>query len=259
MNISFIGSGNLAWHLAPALDNAGYVVKEVYSRNRRHAEALTGRLYQAEAKSSLDFSTSTSSVFFIATSDDAIEGIAQEIILPEEACLLHVSGSQPLSVLQYAATTNTGVFYPLQTFTRAKKIDFSEIPLFLESSNTETEKVMLTLAKAISRHVKRITSEERKALHIAAVFAANFSNHMLTLSKKILEENGLAFDLIKPLITETINKGLSLGPQNSQTGPAVRGDLRILDTHLDFLKDDDELASIYKLISQSIIDTYQPD
>ncbi|MBA4145095.1 MAG: DUF2520 domain-containing protein, partial [Cytophaga sp.] len=125
MNISFIGSGNLAWHLAPALDNAGYVVKEVYSRNPKHAEALTERLYQAEVKATLDFSTSVSSVFFIATSDDAIENIAREIILPEEAYLFHVSGTQPLSELQYAATVNTGVFYPLQTFTRNKKIDFS--------------------------------------------------------------------------------------------------------------------------------------
>lgn len=257
MNVSFIGSGNLAWHLAPALDNAGYVIKEVYSRNPKHAEALTERLYQAEVKASLDFSTSPSSLFIIAISDDAIEEIAQEIILPEEAFLVHTSGSQPLSILQFAATSNQGVFYPLQTFTKKQKIDFKDIPLFIESINTETEEALMPLAKALSSKVRKIKSEERKALHVAAVFASNFSNHMITLSKNIMEDNGLSFDLLKPLISETINKSLSLGPESSQTGPAKRGDLEILDRHMEFLQEDETLSEIYKLVSQSIIDKYQ--
>jgi predicted short-subunit dehydrogenase-like oxidoreductase (DUF2520 family) len=253
MNVSVIGSGNLAWHLAPALDNAGYIVKEVYSRNPKHAEELTGRLYQAEVKATLDFSTSPSTVFIICSSDDAIEDIAREIILPGESFLIHTSGSQPLSVLQYAATTNTGVFYPLQTFTKNKKIDFKNVPLFIESNNEETEVMAISMAKAISTQVKKIFSEERKALHVAAVFASNFSNHMLTLSKQILEQNNLTFDLLKPLISETINKSLSIGPEEAQTGPAKRGDLEILDRQLDFLKEEETLSELYKLISQSII------
>jgi predicted short-subunit dehydrogenase-like oxidoreductase (DUF2520 family) len=213
-------------------------------------------LYQAEVKATLDFSTSPSSVFIIATTDDAIESIAQEIILPEEAYLLHTSGSQPLSLLNYAATSNIGVFYPLQTFTKNKRIEFNDVPLFLESNNAETEKVMMTLAKAISANVRKIGSEERKALHIAAVFASNFSNHMLTLSKKILEDNGLNFDLVKPLIIETINKSLSIGPENAQTGPARRGDLEMLDRHIEFLQEEETLQEIYKIISQNILDKY---
>src|SRR6187455_2210884 len=122
MDVSFIGSGNLAWHLAPALDNVGYTVKEVYSQDPKHARALVGRLYQADVKSSLDFSTSSSEVFIIAVSDDAIQDIVQEIILPDDSILVHTSGSQPLSLLGYAATQNTGVFYPLQTFSKAKKV-----------------------------------------------------------------------------------------------------------------------------------------
>jgi predicted short-subunit dehydrogenase-like oxidoreductase (DUF2520 family) len=143
--VSFIGSGNLAWHLAPALDNAGYVVKEVYSPNPKHAEELTSRLYQAEVKATLDFSTSDSTVFIICTSDDAIADIAREIILPGEVFLVHTSGSQPLSVLQYAATNNIGVIYPLQTFTKNKRIDFKNVPLFIESNNV----------KVIMRRLKR--------------------------------------------------------------------------------------------------------
>src|SRR3990170_1847978 len=140
MNVSFIGSGNLAWHLAPALDNTDYSVKEVYSQNPKHAAALVERLYHAQVKSSLDLSLSPSRIFIIAVSDDVIVEVAREIILPENAILLHTSGSQPLSVLSYAATSGAGVFYPLQTFTKNKKVDFKEIPFFIESGDPETEK-----------------------------------------------------------------------------------------------------------------------
>ena len=258
INISFIGSGNLAWHLAPALDNAGFVVKEVYSRNPRNAEALTERLYQAEVKATLDFSRSDSSVFIIATSDDAIKEIATEIILPDEAFLLHTSGSQPLSVLQFAAIDHIGSFYPLQTFSKNKRIDFKTVPIFIESPDEATELLMMTLAKAISSNVRKIGSEERKALHVAAVFASNFVDHMLILSKEILERNSLSFDLLKPLIHETLAKSLALGPENALTGPARRGDLEILDSHIEFLQTDEAVAEIYKLISQDIINRYNP-
>lgn len=255
-NISFIGSGNLAWHLAPALDNAGFVVKEVYSRNARHAELLTGRLYQAEVKATLDFSTSPSSIFIVAVNDESINEIAREIILPEEAVLAHTSGSVPLNDLQFAATPNIGVFYPLQTFSKNKKADFSQTPIFIESVNHETEIALTSLAQAISNQVRKIASEERKALHIAAVFASNFTNHMLTMASEIMEQNGLDYDWLKPLISETINKSLQLGPEEAQTGPAKRGDLEILEEHLIFLQNDPAAAEVYKLISQHIIDHY---
>ena len=255
-NISFIGSGNLAWHLAPALDNAGFVVKEVYSRNTRHAESLTGRLYQAEVKASLDFSTSPSSIFIVAVNDESISEIAREIILPDEAVLAHTSGTVPLADLQFAATPNLGVFYPLQTFTKNKKIDFKQTPIFIESVNQNTEIVLTSLAQAISGQVRKISSEERKALHVAAVFASNFTNHMLTLAQEIMEKNGLDYDWLKPLISETINKSLQLGPEEAQTGPAKRGDLEILEKHLTFMQDDPATAEIYKIVSQHIIDKY---
>lgn len=259
MNVSFIGSGNLAWHLAPAFDNAGFIVKEVYSRNHRHAEALTGRLYQAEVKASLDFSTSDSTVFIIAVNDDSISEIAREIILPDDAVLAHTSGSVPLSDLQFAATPNIGVFYPLQTFSKSKKIDFKSTPIFVESNNEETESVLLNLAKAISGQARVISSEERKALHVAAVFASNFTNHMLALSQKVMQENSLEFDWLKPLIVETLNKSLQLGPEAAQTGPARRGDLETLEKHMAFLQTDPDLSELYKIISQHIINLYHED
>ncbi len=257
MNVSFIGSGNLAWHLAPALDNTDYSVKEVYSPNLKNAKALVERLYHAEVKDSLDFSSSPSTIFIIAVSDDVIPDVARELILPEDTVLVHTSGSQPLNALAYAATPRIGVFYPLQTFTRNKKVDFREIPFFIESEDPETEAVILKMARAIARNVHIISSSQRQALHVAAVFASNFTNHMLAISRDIMSDNKLDFEWMKPLIAETINKCLTLGPDKAQTGPAKRGDLEILDKHVEFLQYDEALAGIYKVISQHIIDRYE--
>ncbi len=252
---TFIGSGNLAWHLAPALDNVGYPVREVFSQNPKHAAALVGKLYEAHVNISLDFSASESKIFIIAVSDDAIQEVAQKIVLPDDAIVIHTSGSQPLSILDDAGSQNMGVFYPLQTFSKAKKVDFKCTPIFIESESSDIEKALMKMAKAISGKVKRINSEERKALHIAAVFASNFSNHMLAIAKEIAKQNDLDFEVFKPLIAETLNKSLEIGPEKSQTGPAVRGDFEILERHMEFLKVNPELAEIYKIISQHIINS----
>lgn len=257
--ISFIGSGNLAWHLAPAFDNAGLIVKEVYSPNHQHAADLVDKLYQAEVKATLDFSTSDSDIFFICVKDSAIGDVAREIILPDDALLVHTSGSVPLSELQFAATANLGVFYPLQTFSKSKRADFKSLPIFIESSNEETGKVLIDLGHALSNQVRKITSQERKALHVAAVFASNFTNYMLTTSAEIMQQSSLDFEWLRPLVAETIAKSLQIGPMNAQTGPARRGDLEILDQHMEFLQEDPQKQELYKLISQLIIDKYQPE
>ena len=254
--VSFIGSGNLAWHLARALDNTDFAVREVYSRTPAHAQALVGNLYSAEVMTTLDFSDSPSRIFIMAVADDAIEGLARRLNLPSGSILVHTSGSQPLSVLGYAPTPNIGVFYPLQTFSKSKRVDFEEVPFFIESENTETEKVLMAMGKAISKKVFKISSTDRKALHVAAVFASNFTNHMMYIAEKVMKENKLKFDWLKPLIAETINKSLSIGPEKAQTGPARRGDLEILDRHLEFLQENEPIAEIYKVISQHIVDTY---
>lgn len=259
LSVTIIGAGNLAWHLAPALDNVGFAVREIYSRKAKNAEALASHLYQSEAVTDLDFSESPSKIFLLCVADDAIPSVVSELILPANSILAHTSGSQPLSVLKTTITPDTGVFYPLQTFSKARKVDFSGVPFFVESEKAEVEKILMSMAKALSRKVVRISSEDRRALHVAAVFAANFTNHMLTLSKEVMTNHGLNFDYLKPLIAETLNKSLEIGPDKSQTGPARRGDLEILDTHMEMLKDDASVAEIYKIVSQHIIDTYNGD
>jgi predicted short-subunit dehydrogenase-like oxidoreductase (DUF2520 family) len=257
--VTIVGAGNVAWHLAPALDNAGFAVREVYSRQPPHAEALTERLYQAEVCSSLDFSTSTSNVFVLAISDDALLPVVRELVLPEEAVLVHVSGSQPLEVLDYAATEHTGVLYPLQTFTKEKRVDFSALPIFIEARTAHAENLLFKMARALSREVNKIGSSQRLALHLGAVVASNFANHMWWLAQQILRRNELDYRWLEPLIAETVQKSLLLGPELAQTGPARRGDLETLDKHYQFLADQPAFAELYQQISQHILNTYQPD
>jgi predicted short-subunit dehydrogenase-like oxidoreductase (DUF2520 family) len=212
-------------------------------------------MYHCEVKGDLDFRESPSRVFIVAVPDDVITNVLNEVKFPGNSLVIHTSGSQPLSLLE-KVSTQSGVFYPLQTFTKNRRLDFEEIPIFVESADSNVEKRLIAMGKAISKKVVKITSEDRKIMHVAAVFAANFTNHMLTLSKEIMFNHGMSFDLLKPLIAETLNKSLSIGSENSQTGPARRGDLEILDRHMDLLKEDADVAEIYRVISQHIVSSY---
>jgi len=255
MDITFIGSGNVASHLAPALDNIGHSVRKVYSKSRANAEKLVSKLYHSEVQTSTDFSNSTTPLFIIAIADDAIEEVTKDLTLPHNAILVHTSGTKVMKILDYAAVSHTGVFYPLQTFSKTSKINLSEVPFLIEGSDAETEKTLVKIARSLSNNVKIVNSENRKTIHLGAVFANNFINHMLTVSKGLMEKNDLPFDLLKPLIIETINKAMEMGPDLAQTGPAIRQDLQTLDLQMDMI-DDDNIREIYKLISQNILDHY---
>ncbi|MDH4057148.1 MAG: DUF2520 domain-containing protein [Cyclobacteriaceae bacterium] len=254
--VTFAGSGSLAWHLAPALDNTGYSVREVFSRNPASAKKLVGRLYEAEVKTSLDFSASDSRIFILAVADEAIEDVAREIILPEDSILVHTSGSQSLDRLGYAASSSTGVFYPLQVFSKNRKIDFDEVPILIETESKEVEHELIKMGRAISRQVQAVDANSRKAIHVASVFATNFTNHLLGISKEIMSNNNLDFNWLKPIIAESLNKSLTLGPEQSQGGPARLGNFETLDMHMEFLKEDEQLARLYRTLSQHIVDKY---
>jgi len=254
-SIAIIGTGNVAWHLAPALENAGHTITEVYSRDIHRASKVTGRLYATEPKDDLDFSGSEAEIYIIAVSDHAIPAIADSIILPEGSILVHTSGSMPLQVLAYSSATYTGIFYPLQSFSKSREIDFEEVPLLLESDDQAILQKLKILAKSLSPQQYVVKSKDRMALHVAAVFASNFTNHLMRLSEDIMNRQGLDFDMLKPLIIEQINKSLEMGAKQAQTGPALRGDINTLDLHYQFLNYNEQVAEIYKLISQDIIDS----
>jgi predicted short-subunit dehydrogenase-like oxidoreductase (DUF2520 family) len=254
--IALIGTGNVAWHLALAFENVGHVITDVYSRKKENATDFSKALYHAEPTDALDFSKSTAEIFIMAVSDDAIESIAQNLQLPPNSILAHTSGAAGLNQLGYSNTENTGVFYPLQTFSKNKKVSIDHVLLCIEGSNNDTSSRITDLAKSITSNVQLIDSKKRKSIHLAAVFACNFANHMFTLSKEIMNHQGLDFELLKPLIAETLNKSLEVGPENAQTGPAKRNDLETLDKQHKALENDPEVAELYRLISQHIIDYY---
>ncbi|MEJ2004229.1 MAG: DUF2520 domain-containing protein [Cyclobacteriaceae bacterium] len=246
----------MAWHLGPALENAGMVVQEVYSRNKTHADQLIARLYQAQFHDSLDFTESDSDLFIVSVTDTAIGEVASGIDLPENASIVHTSASQPAGVLAHSMTEKFGVLYPLQTFSKGKKVDFRQIPIFIESKDKSTLKLLRTVAAALSKQVHEIDGETRVAIHMAAVFACNFTNHMLKIAGDICEAHGTGLGILYPLIAETVEKAMQIGPEKAQTGPARRHDFPTLDRHLKLLNDNEELSEIYRLISQHISDTY---
>ncbi len=265
--ISFIGAGNVASHLAEALAKAGNSIKEIYSRNILHAHRLASLMPAAVPADQLDFSESEAEIFIVAISDDAIAEVVSNLILPPNVILAHTSGTQPISIIQ-RNDVQPAVFYPLQTFSPNKKINFQETPFFLEAKTRETLAIIQNLALTLSPKVYEISSHQRQILHLAAVFSCNFSNFLFTISKNILEKQAqvdtpLPFDLLQPLIAETVQKAFEISPEKAQTGPAKRRDKSVITKHLQLLdslltEDEKDWKNIYELFSEQIAFFYHP-
>jgi predicted short-subunit dehydrogenase-like oxidoreductase (DUF2520 family) len=187
-------------------------------------------------------------IYIIAVSDDAISKVSLQLPF-ENRLVVHTSGSVSLDALD--KKNRKGSFYPLQTFSKGKEIDFSKIPICLESENKTDFDVLEKVAQSISNTVFKINSEQRKALHISAVFVNNFVNHLYQMGNEICIENNVPFEILKPLILETANKVMTLSPKEAQTGPAKRNDNKTIEAHLDFLSNENQ-ATIYKILTQSI-------
>ncbi|TAF67221.1 MAG: DUF2520 domain-containing protein [Cytophagales bacterium] len=252
MKISVIGAGNVAWHIAQTLEKNGHTLLEVYSKGLDSAEKLSRYLKCAQATNDLNFSKSKATFFIIAVADDALAEVAQKIILPPEAIVVHTSGSQPMDILRRTQATEWGVLYPLQTFSREKEVDFSKIMFCLEANSPEALSQIQEVAQSLSVHVRLINSQQRKVLHIAAVFACNFANHVWAIAENILARENIKFDVLQPLIAETMQKAFTLSPSKAQTGPAKRGDKQIIEQHLAYLAPHEAERHIYQVLSQSI-------
>lgn len=246
--IVLVGAGGLATNLGKALLAAGHEVAEVYSRTVSAAEKLADIL-------SCSFTTNISSIncdadiYIIAVKDDALQSVAREIIIGrEKALFLHTAGSMPMSLLERAE--RYGVLYPMQTFSKSRTVDFSEIPVFVEGNNSETEEAIEHFAMTFSANVRSLPSEKRKYLHLAAVYACNFANHCYAKAEEVLSTAGLPFSVMLPLIDETALKVHSLSPKDAQTGPAVRFDKAVMQAHCLLLEKED--AELYMNLSRSI-------
>jgi predicted short-subunit dehydrogenase-like oxidoreductase (DUF2520 family) len=190
-------------------------------------------------------------MYIIAVKDDVIDEVAKKIKLNNKL-VVHTSGSTALHVLKNTSN-HYGVFYPLQTFSKNKKVDFKTVPICLEANGNTTLKVLQQLAKTISTDIYNTDFNQRKALHLAAVFACNFTNHLYSISSQLLKKYQLPFDILKPLIQETATKIENNSPAEVQTGPAIRGDKKIMEMQLKMLSTEKEFLQVYKLLSKSII------
>jgi predicted short-subunit dehydrogenase-like oxidoreductase (DUF2520 family) len=251
-HIVFIGAGNVATQLGIALKKAGHKIIQVYSPGGSSAGKLA-RLLGATGCSDLRQISRDGTLYIIAVNDDAIKEITKAIRLSGKT-VVHTSGTVKMDVLKPVSALY-GVIYPLQTLSKDKKIDPRKIPLCIEACNNETLEFISGIAGGISKNVARINSDQRRTLHLAAVFACNFSNHMYRIAELILNSEKIPFELLRPLILETAEKVQHHSPANMQTGPAVRGDLKTIKTHLKLLKGDKHLRSVYKLLTESIAHT----
>jgi predicted short-subunit dehydrogenase-like oxidoreductase (DUF2520 family) len=255
MKISIVGTGNVATQLAMGFEAAGISIGEISGRTKSKLKAVVNRLYVAEAKYDLDFRDTDADVLFLCVSDAAIEEVASRLRLPEQVLLVHTSGALPMSILE-KYHSNIGVFYPLQSISLAKQTDWAQVPLVINANYDKNTATLLALAKKLSMHIYRYSDEQKKAMHLAAVFGSNFTNHLLKIVKDISEAEGLDFQIFKSLVQNTVTKAFDIGPENGQTGPAIRGDEQTIKSHLAMLEGSQDLDRIYKILSGHIRDTY---
>ena len=248
MQIIIIGSGNVAYHLAKAFKESGVEVAQIFGRNKPELSKISEKL-------SIPFSTETiadADLYLISVSDTSISEVST-LIKKENVLVAHTSGSVSREALN--GSYRKSVFYPLQTFSKSKNLDYSKIPFFIDAENENDEEILKNLASKISKNVMLANDEKRKYIHLTAVFACNFVNHLYARAKEISDSQGIPFDYFLPLIDETTQKIHELEPKLAQTGPAIRNDEKVLKLHESLLTDEEKLK-IYKTLNESIKKMY---
>jgi predicted short-subunit dehydrogenase-like oxidoreductase (DUF2520 family) len=249
MEIVLIGSGSVATHLGLALQSKGVVIKQVFSRNLVNAESLANKLGTTFVDDIANLYTNAD-IYIYALKDSALKSVLRKMDMPN-GIHVHTAGSIPMSDFE-GYTSRFGVFYPLQSFSIQKEVDFKEIPICIEACSAEIQLVLVNLAKLLTDKIYTVNSEQRKKLHLAAVFACNFTNYMYDIASQILDDSDIKFEIIQPLIAETANKIKTLSPYDAQTGPAVRFDETTIARHLRMLNKSPEICKIYSLLSKNI-------
>ena len=242
IKVILLGSGNVSTHLFRAFSKANEIeVTQVFSRtlSKDFPESLQTTNFSKIAEAD---------IYIVCVSDAAISSVSNQLEF-ENRLVVHTSGSSDINVLD--KKNNSGVFYPLQTFTKNKKVDFYEIPICLETEADSDYKILEKVAKSISNNVHAISGEQRKALHFSAVFVCNFNNHLYQIVNEICIKNAIPLEILQPLIKETAEKIQSLSPSEAQTGPAIRKDYETIEKHIDFLTNENQ-KEIYKILTKSI-------
>ena len=251
MKVTLIGAGNLATQLGKSLKKAGVIISQVYSRTEDSARTL-GELLEAEWLTDIKALHDEADIYIFSVKDSVLCELISEVCKGRgDKLFLHTAGSMPMSCFEGKAL-RYGVFYPMQTFSKTKDVDFERIPVFIESNSIETEDVIRSLANKLTQRVIRLSSADRKYLHLAAVWACNFTNYCYTVASDILGEHGIPFDVMLPLINETTEKIQKISPKEVQTGPAVRGDRNVMSKQLELMNGKEDLQELYKMLSKGI-------
>ncbi|MBL1407794.1 Rossmann-like and DUF2520 domain-containing protein [Sphingobacterium faecale] len=254
MNIVIVGSGNVATHFAHTLYRNGHQILQVYSRQSANAKALADAV-EAESTTTFCDLSIDADLYIIAVSDQAIPNVIAEMPDIKKGIVVHTSGATSLGVLH--RFSKKGVIYPAQSISKQVNINMSLIPFGIEAGSDQVYQTITDLIRPISPHLFPCNSEQRIALHVAAVLVNNFSNALFNIAQQILEREHLAFDLLRPIILETANKVQNHLPSEVQTGPAARNDLGTINKHLQFLSYSNELTEIYQHLSNFIIKSRQ--
>jgi len=249
-NIILVGSGNVATHLGIALQNCNYKIVQVYSRSIENAKKLAQKLNTNFTNDLTQLKTVD--LIIVSVNDDAISTVLSKL---KNTAIVHTSGSVGIDVFE-PNFSDFGVFYPLQTFNTDIEFTISEIPFCIEGNSKAFEKQLVEIAKNLSSNVITMNSEQRKQLHIAAVFACNFSNQMFSIADDLLTEKDIDFKILLPLVKQTIAKLNTNKPKAVQTGPAKRKDIKIIQEHINLIQQED-IKELYQKISNSIIKKHE--
>lgn len=251
MKVTLIGAGNLATQLGKSLKKAGVIISQVYSRTEDSARTL-GELLEAEWLTDIKALRDEADIYIFSVKDSVLCELISEVCKGrEDKLFLHTAGSMSMSCFEGKAL-RYGVFYPMQTFSKTKDVNFECIPVFIEGNSIETEDVIRSLANKLTQRVIRLSSADRKYLHLAAVWACNFTNYCYTVASDILGEHGIPFDVMLPLINETTEKIQKISPKEAQTGPAVRGDRNVMSKQLELMNSKEDLQELYQMLSKGI-------
>ncbi|MFI1770531.1 Rossmann-like and DUF2520 domain-containing protein [Thalassobellus citreus] len=249
ITVTILGAGNVATHLFKAFNKANNIsINQWYNRSLKSIDAYNNKVEITDDLSTLK----EADIYILAVSDDAIAELSSQLPF-ENRLVVHTSGS--VSVYDIDKKHKRGVFYPLQTFSKNANMDFANVPICLETINKECYPTIKELAVAIGSPTKRVNGDQRRTLHLAAVFVNNFTNQLYRIGHEITESEGAEFDMLKPLILETAKKIQDLSPFKSQTGPAMRNDKKTIKKHLKLLENDHH-KDIYELLTTSIQRTH---
>lgn len=254
-SITIVGAGNVGHNFGLGFRQAGFLIHEIYSRTQNSAILLSQTL-NCSYTTKLNELSNKADFYILAVNDDALADVIDQIPFKDKP-IVHTSGSTPISVFENKGIQNYGIYYPVQSFSKNETESLAPIPICIEGNNAEMENLLISLASSVSTKVFSMDSQKRKALHVASVFANNFANQMFQIAYEVLKENQISFEIIRPLIEKTSSKINNELPLNTQTGPAMRDDKKLIENHLNYLEQYPDYKAIYDLVTKAIYKSHQ--